>query len=616
MQQKFEVHRTVSSGTGTSTGTDVRKGRSRLPALPFLLVGGVLFLFVLSACQVAVAEDGSINIKPESTAGAPGTNSQNTAGSGATGSTVSGNTLAGLLSQTGEVDPTTVSPIDPDQVYEWNGVIEWADVAGGHFIVDRGCDNWAVIPENDQIYGRLKELVGEKGTIWGTVNFDKRIYGSRAINATTAFAPGEVRPLIAVPQIPCDDVPTPGGRIVVKHSEVTLHGDLIWRGGRLWLTTPRGNVRLELPQPVFDSLPDLELPSAGEDLSITLGEYGVVGMWDLANTGLVVKVRDIEEWPHRTFVHDRCGDGIHHFVVGDEQLAAHGSLIVNDGQWLLRTKSGVIFVHRNSASAGDVLVDPVTGETGAFAPDVLRMHEVVVIGDWKTDGNELHMEGDKFVRVKTVCKPPEPPRQPILPGEIAALGTLVFENGRPFLNTPSGRIVLLTRNDVAGAEPQPADPSFFEDIAPEARDAAGGAAVGEDGTVYPDSSDPNRPDIARPTRHILVVGKWLLYRDHLAIVVRYAVPWPYPYTRQIDPLPLPLPQPLPPIFGFPVDPTSSDDIDVLKPDFGGLPSGFEGDVVIIEPEDKPRRQPVTTRPGSANSADGVSVNSFSPASVK
>ena len=99
---------------------------------------------------------------------------------------------------------------------------------------------------------------GEKGTVWGTVIFDANIYGRRAINASSAFAPGDVRPLIALPQIPCSDVPVPGNHIAVNHSEVTLHGELVWRGGRLWLATPRGNVRLELPRPIIDQDGDFE----------------------------------------------------------------------------------------------------------------------------------------------------------------------------------------------------------------------------------------------------------------------------------------------------------------------------------------------------------------------
>ncbi len=512
-----------------------------------MLALGTLFMFVLAACQVAVAEDGSINIKPEST-----TTSGNTGSTAPNGAT---NTLAGFNTQTGEVDPATISPIDPDQIYEWNGVIEYVHTSsnpGGHFIVDRGCDRWAIDPADDEVYAMLKELNGEKGTVWGSVTFRNQ-FDHRAIHATSVFAPGDIRPLIALPEVPCG-TPVPGNHIAVNHSEITLHGDLVWRGGRLWLVTERGNVLLDLPQLAWDMIPELALPDVAtdENLSISLGEYGVVGMWDLATTGLVINVREIKEWPHRTFVRNHCGDGFHHFVVGDSQLAAHGTLVMTDGQWLLRTKSGVIYIHPHDA----VIIDPVTGEVTERRPEIIRTHDVVVIGDWKTDGEELHMEADRFVRVKTDCEPPKPPRQPILPGEIAALGTLVFENGRPFLNTPSGRIVLFTRNDVAGADPVPADRSFFEDVAPEALEGAGGE-------VNPDGS-PVDPSVVRPVRHILVVGKWMLHRDHLAIVVRYGLPWPYPYPNPVDPMPEP--QPVPSIFELPapipVDP---------RPGVRGLP---------------------------------------------
>lgn len=541
--------------------------RTRRPALPFLLVGGLLFLFVLSACQVAVAEDGTINISPESTAG-----------TGADGQPTAGNTLAGLLTQAGETVPESGSPVDLNQVYEWNGVIKWVEssaangtASGGNFMIDRGCDNWAVITENDEVYAKLKELHGEKGTVWGKVSFDN-VLGYRAINATTAFAPGEIRPLIALPQIPCGDTPVPDNSIAINHSEVTLRGDLVWRSGGIWLVTERGDVRLVLPRLATDLFPELDASAIGDDLnlSISLGEYGVVGRWDLASTGLVVNVREIKEWPYRTFVRDNCGGGFHHFVVGDDQLAAYGTLIINDGQWLLRTKSGVIYIHPSSANGDSAVVDPATGEANILRPDVQQTYEVVVIGDWKTDGNELHIEADKFVRVKTDCEPPQPPRQPILPGEIAAIGTLVFENGQPFLNTPSGRIVLFRPNDVPGTEPVPVDPSFFKEIAPEVLDAAtaaDGSVIGEDGTFAD-------PDVVRPARHILVVGKWLLYRDHLAIAVRYARPYPLQPSVDGEPvpappifeLPLPVPQPEPDVLGAPVEPNKPDDTDVVEPD--------------------------------------------------
>lgn len=564
------------------------KSRYRRGRLPALLAVGVLFLFVLSACQVAVAEDGSVLIKSETETATGGQPETGNTGAGGSSAGVGVNTFTGLLTQTGEVDPTTVSPIDPNQVYEWNGVIEWVDLEGGHFVIDRDCDNWAVIPQNDELYARLKELHGDKATVWGTVSFDSNIYGRRAINATTVFAPGEIRPLIAVPEIPCNDTPVPGQHIAVNHSEVIVHGELVWRGGRLWLVTPRGNVRLELPQLAMDMFPGMTLPEPDSDsnLSISLGEYGVVGRWDLASTGLVVKVREIREWPVRTFVRNNCGGGFHHFVVGDDQLAARGTLIISDDQWLLRTKSGVVFIHRSAANDSSV-GDLETGEaTLSAAGAITRTHEVVVIGEWKTDGNELHLAADKFVRVKTACEPPRPPRTPILPGEIAALGTLVFEHGRPFLNTPSGRIVLLTNNDAAGTEPQAIDPSFFADIAPEAVDAAGSSA-GEDGQAI--------PDIARPVRHILVVGKWQILRDNLAIVVRYALPWPYPYPTPTDEQPRPAPMPVPPIFDFPVPlpPVSGAPVEPqfvparpgqTEPAPGGFDRTFGGDVITPEPD--------------------------------
>jgi hypothetical protein len=511
--------------------------------LPALLAVSMLFMFMLAACQVAVADDGTIKISPEQTTGT------------ATGT--DGNTIAGQVRLASSTAPDSTTPIDPNQVYEWNGFIKWVDRDGGHFIVDRGCDSWAVIPASDEIYGKLKELNGSRGTVWGTVNFEPNIYGMRAINGKAAYGPNDIRPMIALPEIPCPDVaPVPGDQFVVRHGEATLHRDLVWRDSNLWLVTDRGNVRLELPAIAMRMFPELDIPSsdAASALSISLGEYGVVGNWRLDSTGLVVAVREVSPWPHRTFVKDPCGAGIHQFQVADNQVAVHGSLFISDGGiWKLETPSGVVYIHRFTAADGSV-VSPDT---------VAGAHDVVVIGEWKTDGTEFHMMGEKFVRVKTVCEPPQPPQQPILPGEIAALGHLVFENGRPYLDTPQGRIVLLTRSDVEGGEPQPATADNFKDADPGAGDAAAS------------------PGTVRLPRLILVVGKWQVRDDQLVILVRYALPWPQPTAVETnastDPQSLPpvfsLPAPMPPVMGFPVEPVRpaagfdiGDDAVIIGPD--------------------------------------------------
>ena len=200
----------------------VRRGQ-----LPALLAVSMLFMFMLAACQVAVADDGTIKISTEQATGT------------ATGT--DGNIVAGQVRLANSTASGATTPIDPNQVYEWNGLIKWVDREGGHFVVNRGCDAWAIIPASDEIYGKLKELNGSRGTVWGTVNFDPNIYGMRAINGKAAYGPDDIRPEIALPQIPCPDVtPVPGDQLVVRHSEVTLHGDLVWRSGNLWLVTERG----------------------------------------------------------------------------------------------------------------------------------------------------------------------------------------------------------------------------------------------------------------------------------------------------------------------------------------------------------------------------------------
>ncbi|MDA1280030.1 MAG: hypothetical protein O3B95_08315 [Chloroflexi bacterium] len=295
---------------------------------------------------------------------------------------------------------------------------------------------------------------------------------------------------------------------VLNHNEVSLHGDLVWRGGRLWIVTPRGPVRLVLPSldlfPAAARLPD----SATAETDHSLGEYGVIGNWSLVDTGLAINVRELAEWPFRTIALDHCGDGRHRFEINDNELGIHGALVRIDGQLFLKTSSGLVFVHLNGPS--DLNAEFLQEGTFATDSDIVR-RDVVLIGPWKTDGRELHMEVARAVRIKTVCEPPTPPRQPILPGEISALGHLVFENGRPFLETPQGRIVLLTRDDGTPPAPQPLPGDFFDND------------ILED--LVPESETPEN---LRFPRQIIVVGKWFVYRNQLAIQVRYAIPWPYP----------------------------------------------------------------------------------------
>jgi hypothetical protein len=343
----------------------------------------------------------------------------------------------------------------------------------------------------------------------------------------------------------------PDGAVAVNHSEVALHGDLVWRGGRLWLVTPRGPVQLILPQlsllPEAERLQEQE-EQGGESSDVSLGEYGAVGHWTLVNTGLALHVRDIRQWPFRLVAFDHCGDGQHVFTVNDEQFGAHGTLVRKDGQTFLVTRTGDIVVHLG-AGAGIADSDFALLPESTDASVVLRGPDVVLIGPWKTDGAELHMEVEHGIRLKKVCEPPPTPRQPILPGEIAALGTLVFENGRPYLETPQGRIILLTADDRPHDGTDAAGPSEYDEIL---REAAELGILGDDTEI---------PDDLRFPRQVLVVGKWHVIRGHLVIVVRYALPWPYPYPAPGDtnvrPLPVPDTSAVPSFQASPVDPVIS-----------------------------------------------------------
>jgi hypothetical protein len=117
-------------------------------------------------------------------------------------------------------------------------------------------------------------------------------------------------------------------------------------------------------------------------------------------------------------------------------------------------------------------------------------------------------------------KPPVPvPPQTIelLPGEIGAIGTLVWENGRPVLETPSGRILLTI-------PPQVAVPGAAEPSTP------GGP-----------SGDPKEsfPSPVRPQLMVIAAGKWSIAGGQLVITVRYLRPWPSSVVIEPPPPPPP-----------------------------------------------------------------------------
>ncbi|MBI2853932.1 MAG: hypothetical protein HYX87_03310, partial [Chloroflexi bacterium] len=103
---------------------------------------------------------------------------------------------------------------------------------------------------------------------------------------------------------------------------------------------------------------------------------------------------------------------------------------------------------------------------------------------------------------------PVPPLQPItlLPGEIATLGYPFWEEGQPYLETPSGRILLLIPADVGLPFLKP-----------------------------PATSDPGSPPgLVRP--QVIAVGQWSLKGGQLIIAVRYLRAWLAPVTVEPSPV--------------------------------------------------------------------------------
>ncbi len=111
--------------------------------------------------------------------------------------------------------------------------------------------------------------------------------------------------------------------------------------------------------------------------------------------------------------------------------------------------------------------------------------------------------------------PPQPipvppvPAIDLQPGEIEARGKLLIENGAQYLDTPSGRILLIYDH------PTPVPPPRSE-----SGSAAGGSGIAQ-------------PGVIALVQEYLVVGKWLVKNNQLTITVRLMTPFLVPVPPPI-----------------------------------------------------------------------------------
>ncbi len=135
----------------------------------------------------------------------------------------------------------------------------------------------------------------------------------------------------------------------------------------------------------------------------------------------------------------------------------------------------------------------------------------------------------------------------LLPGEIAARGKLVKDSGQTYLDTPSGRVLLVfpvqTLPAPKGSETPIMSPSF---------PATPGTAGGQSGTgsATPGvGSDTAAPEVMPAGSEYVAAGKWELKGGQLVITVRYLSPLPWVMP------PTPKPVPVTPLPTTPVRPT-------------------------------------------------------------
>ncbi|MBI2846788.1 MAG: hypothetical protein HYX82_02795 [Chloroflexi bacterium] len=452
-----------------------------------LLIG--LILLALEACVPGTTPTSGANLTPtpspalssnKDLAGPP----QDKTGPEVTPEPGSG--TPGGQAGTQEGEPHEVRPII-EQTYQWAGVVEVNTLEGRHLELKRECDSWVllVLPiRSDDVARKLEQNVGNRVVVWGKVSTNPSIYMRQAIAVQSVFGPNDPMPMLDIPEYPCASEPV-SFSVTLISEDVAVQGELVWEGGKPYLSTPAGRIALTIASQrritPGETIPQEEttaLPSSPMDVV-------AVGQWRLEASGLTLSARIVRPWPVSLVTRDGCGGSVSLDKLQRGELVAMGTLVTDAGSTMLKTAGGPIQLSFAVSSLTPTLSSPPVGG------------EAVVIGQWKLTGGQLRLMVRWLEYLNWPCQPPPTPtpKPNLLPGEIAAVGNLVWEGGQPYLDTPSGRIVLLVPVDVTLPAQEPST-----------------------------SADPD----VRPTPvglQVLAVGKWSLMSGQLVIAVRYLRHW-------------------------------------------------------------------------------------------
>lgn len=457
---------------------------------PMVAVAAVSLLVLASCTGAAEALPGEQSApSPTATAGpAKGGVDQggrNLAGQGAESDTI------------GKAEPVTAAVPDPTKNYQWVGTVIVSDLEGKHIELDRGCDKWVLLAESPEVMKRLEENVGNKILVWGKVHQGPTIYQKNVLDAQAAFGPNDPRPmtLIAVPDYPCPGTPKPPvpapvtDNVQLQSGEAAIRGQMRWENGTPMLITAAGTVALVLP-PRPATAPETRSdmprsPTAGEGAakagSVEAAplppenmEVVAVGRWVPKGTSLTLQARVVRPWPMGISVSVACSSRMVSVQLQPGEMAAAGSIVRDGDRRYLKTESGPI-----------VLFVPMT-------PEQSPEGDAVVTGHWKLAPEGLTMSVRSVVSRGQKCPPPPPAQPPLQAGEIAARGTLGRENGKAWLTTPAGKIVLVMPT-----------------------------ATAQDGAIgQPPNPPSNEKDAVASNSDITVTGKWSIENGQLVINVR------------------------------------------------------------------------------------------------
>lgn len=443
--------------------------------------------------------------------------------------TVENDAAAGASQVKDSKEPTMdARQVDPSRTYQWNGKVLVSELEGRHFELVRECDTWALLTKSEEMAKKLENNIGKKVVIWGKVHTEPTILMRPTIMVDAVYGENDPMPmtLVAIPEYPCKDRPNPvppvppvdRNLIKIGFSDLAARGELVWENGKAYLVTPQGRIMLTMPE---NGAPG-QAPSADGSNS-NAGKMDVVaaGKWKLPP--LSIAAHTVRSWPVGVVTGVTCFGGVSAERLQEGDAAARGTLVYDANQPYLKTESGAIML---SFAANDL--------TTATTARARVLNDAVVVGKWRANESVLHMSVRSVGNMQPECRPtptPPPSRPMLLQGEIASIGTLVWDNGRPYIETPSGKIYLK--------------------LAVEHEPSAAAELRG------PEPADQTRPAPARP--QVLVVGKWEISGGELVISVRHMQRWPY-RAGMISPYPVAEPKPIDPrpVTPVPVTPGARD----------------------------------------------------------